>query len=123
MAQAQTQTHPDQVPLTAEVFPTEGLAEKPDVDNEVLREQSRELVRHWRPSAQGTSKAEWIDARLKKLSLRLAARLAACEKVATLNDLTPPLELLESTRMLGNVLKEAESAKVQVRQLALVDTP
>jgi len=49
-------------------------------------------------------KADGLSARLVRLKERLTEILRACRKTASLHELTPQLELLESTRMLESAL-------------------
>ena len=84
-------------------LPTAGLPEKPPVSNAELQERAETLSRQWEMVPTGT-KANGLAVRLTKLKERLAEILRACRKTACLEELTPQLELLESTRMLESVL-------------------
>jgi hypothetical protein len=123
MTESQVQPNVDQVPLTAPVFETVGLPERPDVSDAVLQHRAHELVQNLHPAVLQSKVSPALQGRLEKLETRLNDRLSACEKISRLDELTPQLELLESTRMLQNVLKEAESSEKQILQLALVETP
>jgi cyclic beta-1,2-glucan synthetase len=84
-------------------LPTAGLPEKPSVPDAELKEKADALSGQWEmvpanPSAGG------LSARLVRLKERLTEILRACRKTASLQELTPQLELLESTRMLESAL-------------------
>ena len=91
------------LPPTAPVLPTAGLPEKPTVSDSELRERADTLSGQWE-MLPANSKAGGLSARLVRLKERLAAILRACRKTASLQELTPQLELLESTRMLEAAL-------------------
>ncbi|NYF80287.1 glucoamylase family protein [Granulicella arctica] len=98
--------HP--APLQVEI-PTTGLPEKPSVSDEQLRTHADTLTQQWEmlpPASKDTS----FPQRLKDLAKRLELRLRVCRRNASLKELTPQLELLESTRMLESVLVSAEAA-------------
>lgn len=80
-------------------LPTAGLPEKPSVSNAELREHADALSSQWEMLPPNT-KADGLSARLVRLQERLTEVLRACRKTASLQELTPQLELLESTRML-----------------------
>jgi cyclic beta-1,2-glucan synthetase len=84
-------------------MPTAGLPEKPSVSDSELRERANELSRHWE-MVQATAKSTGLATRLASLKHRLAEVLRTCRKTASIHELTPELELLESTRMLESAL-------------------
>jgi cyclic beta-1,2-glucan synthetase len=84
-------------------LPTAGLPEKPSVSNAELQERAETLSRQWEMVPAGT-KADGLPLRLIRLKERLTETLRACRKTASLQELTPQLELLESTRMLESAL-------------------
>jgi cyclic beta-1,2-glucan synthetase len=92
-------------PATAPALdlPTAGLPEKPSVSNAELQERAEALSRQWEMVPAGTE-ADGLSARLVSLKERLTEILRACRKTASLQELTPQLELLESTRMLESAL-------------------
>src|SRR3984893_16253793 len=90
-------------------LPTAGLPEKPSVSNAELQERAEALSRQWVMVPAGT-KANGLPARLVRLKERLTEILRACRKTASLQELTPQLELLESTRMLESALMSSDEA-------------
>ena len=91
-------------PTAPEVeLPTTGLPEKPPVSNAELQERAEALSRQWEMVPADTS-ANGLPLRLARLKERLTEILRACRKTASLHELTPQLELLESTRMLESAL-------------------
>jgi cyclic beta-1,2-glucan synthetase len=84
-------------------LPTSGLPEKPPVSEEELKERAEALGRQWE-MVPINPKASGLAARLVVLKDRLTEVLRACRKTASLQELTPQLELLESTRMLESAL-------------------
>jgi len=84
-------------------LPTAGLPEKPDVSDDSLRESAAELSRHWE-MVSPDSRTGGFSARLTRLKDRLSHILRTSRKTANLQELTPELELLESTRMLESAL-------------------
>jgi len=104
--------------LTAPVpdFATTGLPEKPAVTEAKLREDADALVRSW----QALPSAVTYDAlakRLVELRARLSERLKVCRRIATTNELTPQLELLESSRMFQSAIPTDESMASTFRRL------
>jgi cyclic beta-1,2-glucan synthetase len=93
------------LPLTAPALdlPTNSLPEKPTATDAALREHADALSRHWEMLPAGLKQAGFSQ-RLLKLKTRLSDLLRLCRKTATLQELTPELELLESTRMLESAL-------------------
>jgi cyclic beta-1,2-glucan synthetase len=87
----------------ASELPTAGLPEKPTVSDATLRERAQVLSSQWELISSDTKTAR-LSERLKHLKVRLAAILNTCHKTASLQELTPELELLESTRMLESAL-------------------
>ena len=84
-------------------LPTLGLPEKPSVSDEELKEQAATLSSQWE-MLPANPRAEGLSARLLRLKERLTEILRASRKTASLQELTPQLELLESTRMLESAL-------------------
>jgi cyclic beta-1,2-glucan synthetase len=84
-------------------LPASGLPETPPVSDEELKERAEALGRQWE-MVPINPKASGLAARLVVLKGRLTEILRACRKTASLQELTPQLELLESTRMLESAL-------------------
>jgi cyclic beta-1,2-glucan synthetase len=84
-------------------LPATGLPEKPPVSNAELQERAEALGRQWEMVPADTN-ANGLPLRLARLKERLTEILRACRKTASLQELTPQLELLESTRMLESAL-------------------
>ena len=84
-------------------LPTAGLPEKPSVSDAELQQRAEALSRYWE-MVPASTKADGLSARLISLKKRLAEILRACRKTASIQELTPQLELLESTRMLDAAL-------------------
>ncbi len=120
MSEAQREDlEPDQLqepalPLTAPVAETRssGLPEEPPVSEEVLRSDAAALALGWTVVVPGKGKdrkdrgegKSELTGRLAELGARLKKRLRACRDIASTDELTPQLELLESTRALESVL-------------------
>ena len=83
--------------------PTAGLPEKPSVSDEELRQRADLLSGQWELVPLNRN-SEGLSERLERLQERLAEVLRACHKTASIHELTPQLELLESTRMLEAAL-------------------
>ncbi|WP_158945061.1 glucoamylase family protein [Granulicella sp. S190] len=84
-------------------MPTDGLPEKPDVSDAELRERADAMSRQWE-MVPASAKSDGLSKRLETLKQRLAEVLRTCKKTASIHELTPELELLESTRMLESAL-------------------
>jgi hypothetical protein len=84
-------------------LPTAGLPEKPAVSDAELREHSLALSGQWE-MVSASAKTLGFSARLASLKQRLTQVLRTCSKTASIHELTPELELLESTRMLESAL-------------------
>ena len=84
-------------------LPTAGLPEKPSVSDAELQQRAEALSRYWE-MVPASTRADGLSARLTSLKKRLAEILRACRKTASIQELTPQLELLESTRMLEAAL-------------------
>jgi cyclic beta-1,2-glucan synthetase len=84
-------------------MPTDNLPERPTVSDEELREHAIALSSQWTMVPRDT-KATGFAARLVSLKARLTAILQTCRQTASIKELTPQLELLESTRMLESAL-------------------
>jgi hypothetical protein len=102
-------------------LPTAGLPESPSVPDDDLRAAATLLVRQWQLLPKDR-RARGMSLRLKSLSVRLKDRLAACKSIAT-KELTPQLELLESTRMFEAALLSADSASTTFSSLPLIRLP
>ena len=103
-------------------MPAAGLPERPDVTEEELRAGADALIAQWRmlaPAGAGTNK-NGLQERLKALGVRLKERLAAAKERVSGKDLTPELELLESTRMLEAAIISADAAKATFDKLPLL---
>jgi cyclic beta-1,2-glucan synthetase len=98
-----TQDHA--LPLTAPVLdlPTNTLPEKPSVSDADLRLHAEALSRQWELLPSGSHKTG-LTLRLATLKARLTSLLKLARHTASLQTLTPELELLESTRMLESAL-------------------
>jgi cyclic beta-1,2-glucan synthetase len=84
-------------------MPTNNLPEKPDVSDTELREHAAILSRQWEMLPIDLNQTG-LSVRLTKLKVRLSDLLKLCAKTANTKELTPELELLESTRMLESAL-------------------
>jgi hypothetical protein len=84
-------------------LPSAGLPEKPSVSDAELQERAEALSRQWE-MVPTDPKSDGLSARLIRLKERLTEILRACRKTTSLQELTPQLELLESTRMLESAL-------------------
>lgn len=98
-------------PQTAPVLdvPTGGLPEKPSVSDAALREHADALAREWETFPAGI-KQDGFAERLERLEDRLAGLLRKCRAIATTQELTPQLELLESSRMMEAAITGGSSA-------------
>jgi len=97
-------------------MPTSGLPEKPAVLAEELQQHADVLARQWETLPSG-SKQIGLSPRLKSLKVRLTDLLRKCRAIASTEELTPPLELLESTRMLESAITAGESASAGLASL------
>jgi cyclic beta-1,2-glucan synthetase len=93
------------VPLTAPALdlPTNTLPEKPSVTDAALREHAEALSKQWEMLPVDPNQIGFAQ-RLTTLKTRLSDLLRLCRKTASIQELTPELELLESTRMLEAAL-------------------
>jgi cyclic beta-1,2-glucan synthetase len=93
-------------------IPAAGLPERPDVTDAELRAGADALTGQWQMLGPGVGggKQGGLPERLKRLAARLKDRLAAAKAIANTKELTPQLELLESTRMLEAALISADTA-------------
>jgi len=98
-------------PSTAPVLdtPTDSLPEKPAVSDAQLREHADMLARGWE-MAPGGAKQDGFTERLERLEVRLSGLLQKCRAIASPQELTPQLELLESSRMMESVIVAGKSA-------------
>ena len=99
------------LPPTAPVDETRsgGLPEEPPVSSEALRSDAAALAHEWKAVVPGKGKdgedgKSELTERLAELGVRLKECLRACRAIASTDELTPQLELLESTRALEGVL-------------------
>ncbi|HZD51059.1 MAG TPA: glycosyl transferase, partial [Silvibacterium sp.] len=104
---AQYSTDPntsEHVPWSAPVvdIPT-GLPEKPAVSDSVLSEHADNLAHEW-DMAPGDPKQHGFSERIKRLQDRLAELLRKCRAIASTEELTPQLEILESSRMMESAI-------------------
>ncbi|NYF52679.1 glucoamylase family protein [Tunturiibacter gelidoferens] len=84
-------------------MPTAGLPEKPSVSDAELRQRADAMSRQWE-MVPASTKSDGLSKRLESLKQRLTEVLRTCKKTASIHELTPELELLESTRMLESAL-------------------
>ena len=98
-------TQDQAVPLTAPVTEASSarLPEEPTVSEESLRSDAAALASQWHIVAPEKGASD-LKGRLDELGVRLKERLSACRSIASTQELTPQLELLESTRALEGVL-------------------
>jgi len=124
MSQLPTDHTSESLPPTAPVsdLVTEGLPEKPTIPDEELRQHADMLIRHLEIVGQANGNSDF-EARLEKLTTRLKERLAVCREQTSGSQLTPQLELLESTRMLKTALAGNESAKDDFAKVPHVRLP
>ncbi|WP_213805036.1 glucoamylase family protein [Granulicella sp. dw_53] len=99
-----------------------GLPERPFVSDDVLRDHAAHLATKMQ-QVQPAKRAADLDARLKKLLLRLAERLRACKALVTSQELTPTLEFLESGRMFEAVLTGLTASRRQFEKVPYVKVP
>src|SRR5580658_8888445 len=97
-------------------MPTGGLPEKPSVSEVDLQQHADVLARHWETLPRG-SKQIGLSPRLESLKFRLTNLLRKCRAIASTQELTPQLELLESTRMLESAIIAGESASTALAAL------
>jgi cyclic beta-1,2-glucan synthetase len=84
-------------------MPTAGLPEKPSVSDAELRACADAMSRQWE-MVPANRTSDGLSKRLESLKQRLTEVLRTCKKTASIHELTPELELLESTRMLESAL-------------------
>ena len=98
-------------PSTAPVpdTPTGGLPEKPAVPDTHLRGHAETLARRWEMLSGDIKQGGFAD-RLDQLEDRLSYLLEKCRAIAIPQELTPQLELLESSRMMEAVIIGGKSA-------------
>jgi len=98
-------------PSTAPVLdtPTGSLPEQPTVSDAQLRDHADALAGQWE-TAPGGAKQDGFTERLERLEVRLSAVLQKCRAIASPQELTPQLELLESSRMMESVIVAGKSA-------------
>jgi hypothetical protein len=83
--------------------PSTPLPEKPAVSDAALREHADALARNWEMLPIDFNQTGFSQ-RLASLKARLSDLLRRCRRTASIRQLTPELELLESTRMLEAAL-------------------
>jgi cyclic beta-1,2-glucan synthetase len=105
-------------PSTAPVLDTSsgGLPEKPAVADSELRKHADALAQHWEMLAASPEHAGFSE-RIDRLEIRLADLLQKCRAIASPQELTPQLELLESSRMMESVITAGNSASSEFAQL------
>jgi cyclic beta-1,2-glucan synthetase len=98
-------------PQTAPVvdLPAGGLPEKPTVTDAALREDADALARQWETFPTGIEQ-DGFSERLERLEDRLAELLRRCRAALSSQELTPQLELLESSRMMEAAITGGSSA-------------
>ena len=99
------------VPPSAPVpeTPTAGLPEKPAIGDSALRQHADKLAGRWQ-MARGDAKQHGFSERIERLERRLADLVRKCRAIAVPQELTPPLELLESSRMMESAITAGRSA-------------
>jgi cyclic beta-1,2-glucan synthetase len=90
-------------------LPAAGLPERPSVSDAELRDRAVALSRYWELMPANT-KSYGLSTRLTRLKERLVEVLRISRKTASLDELTPELELLESKRMLESVLSGEDTS-------------
>ena len=100
------------LPPTAPVLdmPTDNLPEKPATSDAQLRQHAEALSRQWEMLPVDL-KQTGLAQRMAKLAIRLRDLLRLCLKTTSGQELTPQLELLESTRMLEGVLADGDNTR------------
>jgi cyclic beta-1,2-glucan synthetase len=109
------------LPPTAPVLEVKagGLPERPAISDDALRMCANQVALKTR-RVQQTSKTKGLEARLEALKLRLDERLRICKTMVTSQELTPPLELLESGRMFEAVLIGMSASRKQFETVPAV---
>ncbi len=97
-------------------MPAGGLPEKPAVSEVELQQHADALAQQWETLPRG-SKQVGLLLRLESLKVRLTNLLRKCRAIASTQELTPQLELLESTRMLESAIIAGESASTALAAL------
>ncbi len=101
--------------------PTEGLPSEPNLTTAVLHERAELAIQQWQLLAVDTSPTHLLQ-HLDALDLRLRAILQLCRTRVHGTELTPQLELLESTRMLQDACTAARAAIPQLASLPRIQT-
>ncbi len=106
------------VPPTARMVETRAgaLPEAPEVSEGRLRSHAAVLATGWQMVVPAKGSSD-LTKRLGALALRLKERLRAARAIASTEELTPQLELLESTRALKGVLSEVNASATYARLL------
>ena len=107
---AEINEHPAQeqgLPLTAPLSETQAgtLPEAPSVNEETLRAHAAALAAEWKLVVPEKDQRSDLASRLTSLGVRLKDRLAACRAIASTDELTPQLELLEAPAPLKACLR------------------
>jgi cyclic beta-1,2-glucan synthetase len=97
-------------------FETGRLLERPTVSDSELKGSAEALSRQWE-MVPADEKANGLPERIDRLKLRLAGVLRACRKSVSVRELTPQLELLESTRMLESALTAGHDTSAEFESL------
>ena len=105
----QSSTEVQTLPPTAPAVETRpnALPEEPLASEDALRSHAETLAASWQVvllEAGKRRRSSDLSSRLAELGRRLKERLQACRAIASTQQLTPQLELLESTRALEGVL-------------------
>ena len=108
--------HGDQLHTTPAEVPSGSLPEKPSVSEDDLREHAQQLVESWQSMPPGKGYTG-LEARLKELTAKLKGLLDQAKARVHSKNLTPELELLESTRMLEAAIVSSSSAAEAFRAL------
>src|SRR5215472_11539151 len=100
------------LPLTApiEESQSEGLPEEPVVSDSELQRQADLFVKRWQTVPAGASLDQFLLS-IGQLRLRLERNLRIWSAGVTTNELTPRLELVESSRMLEAAVPSASEAE------------
>ncbi len=103
-------------------IPAGALPESPPVSDEALREDAEALAQGWEMMPPAHYEAG-LPHRLKELNARLRSLLQQAKDRVTGKELTPQLELLESSRMLEAAIRSAESAVKAMESLPHIRLP
>jgi cyclic beta-1,2-glucan synthetase len=106
------------LPLTAPVedVPSEGLPEEPTVTDVELRRQADLLVKRWQPLPAKASQDQFLPS-IRKLQFQIEKNLRIWSAEIRSNELTPRLELVESSRMWEAAVPPIHEAETIFRDL------